>query len=286
MILKGKAVTRKIYDKIKSGLADQQRQPKLAVLVIGYDPASDFYVKNLQKNGKKNGIKVEVINLSSEISQDDFIKEIERFNIDPGTDAVMLQKPFPEHFDDEYIAEKINPEKDVDAFHPVNMGNLVLDKPGFIPCTAAAVLEILDYYEIETSGKNVVVLGRSNIVGKPLANLLLRKNKTGNATVTVCHSRTENLPSCIRKADILIAAIGQPEFVKGDWIKEGTVVIDVGINLKEDEEGSRYTGDVLYDECEGKSGAITPVPGGVGSVTSAMLLMNVYKAFKNRAEKE
>jgi methylenetetrahydrofolate dehydrogenase (NADP+)/methenyltetrahydrofolate cyclohydrolase len=191
----------------------------------------------------------------------------------------MLQKPLPKHIDEVEIVMKIAPDKDVDGFHPLNMGKLVLNQDSLLPSTPAAVLKILDFYNIKTEGKNVVILGRSAIVGKPLANLLLRKDSPGNATVTVCHSRTQHLANITSQADILVAAIGKANFVKKEMIKQEAIIIDVGVNQIEDAEtGYKYLGDVDYNDCFEKAAKITPVPGGVGSVTTSMLLSNVVKA--------
>jgi len=281
--LAAKPVIKQIYKNIKLKLEDHEESPFLKILVIGEDPAAAFYVNNLMKKGSKIGINVEVISFDPDVSEKDFLMQISKINDDEKVHGIMIQKPLPSHFDEDKIINLIDPCKDVDGFHPINMGNLILDKDGFIPSTAEAVLEIFRFYGIETSGKKVVILGRSYIVGKPLANLLLRKNKTGNATVTVCHSRSKNLTEITSKADILIAAIGKPHFVKAEMIKKNSIVIDVGINQIEDpEKGSRYVGDVNYDDCFEKCCAITPVPGGVGSVTTSLLLKNVLKAFLSR----
>ncbi|MFO7895988.1 MAG: bifunctional 5,10-methylenetetrahydrofolate dehydrogenase/5,10-methenyltetrahydrofolate cyclohydrolase [Candidatus Cloacimonadales bacterium] len=276
-----KPLIKKIYAELKEEIAAAESAPQLVIILIGADPASEFYVSNLQKKGKKVGINVTTKTYADDISQAEILAEIENLNQAQDVHGIMLQKPLPAQLDESQIVMKIAADKDVDGFHPLNMGNLVLARDGFIPSTPNAVLQILQYYQIETNGKNVCVLGRSDIVGKPLANLLLRKDETGNATVTICHSRTQDLAEHTRQADILIAAIGQPEFVKGDMIKPGAIVIDVGVNQIEDaEKGHRYVGDVDYEACFEKSKAITPVPGGVGSVTTAMLLSNVLKAYK------
>lgn len=279
--LLAKPITKKIFAEIKEITSDTSRHPKLNIVVLGEDPAAAYYVNNLIKKGKKVGIDVEAVRLSAELSQDALVAIIEKMNDDNNVDAIMLQKPLPKHIDDELIVEKLNPKKDVDGLHPLNLGNLILNKDGFVPCTPGAVLQILDYYEIETNSKNVVILGRSNIVGKPLANLLLRKDKTGNSTVTVCHSRTQNLQKITSQADILIAAIGKPNFVVKNMLKPEAIVIDVGINQVVVDGQSKYVGDVNYEDCFSKAKLITPVPGGVGSVTTAMLLKNVMKAYLN-----
>ena len=283
--LTAKPVIKKIYNEIKTTLERYETRPSLKILVIGNDPAADFYVKNLVRKGIKTGIDVEVLNFSDTIPQAEFLKQIKLLNDDNMVHGIMIQKPLPADFNEDEIVNLIDPRKDVDGFHPLNIGNLVLDKPGFIPSTAEAVLEILKYYQIETSGKRVTILGRSNIVGKPLANLMLRKNSTGNATVTVAHSRTDKLKEVTSQADILIAAIGQARFVTSDMIKDGSIIIDVGINqIEDDEKGSIYVGDVDYDDCFEKCASITPVPGGVGSVTTSLLIKNVLKAFLQISE--
>ncbi len=276
-----KPLIKKIYADLKNEISTNAWNPHLVIILIGEDPAAKYYVENLQKKGMKKGFKVSTKLFDPAISQEQLLNEIEVLNTDSDVHGIMLQKPLPKHLDESEIVMAINPDKDVDGFHPLNMGNLVLDRDGFVPCTPNAVLQILDFYEIETEGKHIVIIGRSDIVGKPLANLLLRKNKTGNATVTVCHSRTKDLPKHTKEADIVIAAIGKAEFVKADMLKESAIVIDVGVNQVEDpEKGYKYVGDVEFEASFEKVKAITPVPGGVGSVTTAMLLSNVLKAFK------
>lgn len=276
-----KPIIKGIYAQLKTELKKSVYLPNLAIILIGDDPAALFYAKNLEKKGAKIRMNVTTYKFADNIQQKDLLDEIELLNEDDTVNGIIVQKPLPGHLDESEIILKIDPNKDVDAFHPFNMGNLVLDGEGFIPSTAAAVLEILKFYDIEVSGKNVVILGRSHIVGIPLANLLLRKSKIGNATVTVCHSYTNNLPEITKKADILIAAIGKPLFVKSNMIKENAIIIDVGINLIQDAKNkSKYVGDVDFDDCLEKALLITPVPGGVGSVTTAMLLKNVVYALK------
>ena len=276
-----KPIIIKIYAQLKAELKKSIFLPNLAIILIGDDPAALFYAKNLEKKGTKIRMNVTTYKFADNIQQKDLLDEIELLNEDDTVNGIIVQKPLPGHLDESEIILKIDPNKDVDAFHPFNMGNLVLDGEGFIPSTAAAVLEILKFYDIEVSGKNVVILGRSHIVGIPLANLLLRKSKIGNATVTVCHSYTNNLPEITKRADILIAAIGKPLFVKSNMIKENATIIDVGINQIQDTKNkSKYVGDVDFDDCLEKALLITPVPGGVGSVTTAMLLKNVVYALK------
>lgn len=283
--LAAKPVIKQIYSKLKNEIEKYQISPKLAILLVGEDPAAQYYVNNLEKKGNKTGIQVETIFFPRYVSQMELLNSLEKINNDNEIHGIMIQKPLPEHLDESKINIKINPEKDVDAFHPFNLGNLLLENEGFIPCTPAAVVEMLRFYGIETAGKNVVILGRSNIVGKPLANLLLMKNKTGNATVTVCHSKTIDLIDVTKRADILIAAIGKPLFVKPEMIQENCVIIDVGVNQVSDpEKGIKYVGDVDYDACFDKASAITPVPGGIGSITTAMLLKNVFLAYKKTTQ--
>ncbi len=278
--LSGKIIAKEIYAKIKEEIELTKITPKLVILLIGNDPAAEYYVQNLEKKGTKIGIKVETKILDVSIDQQSLLEKIDALNNDAQVNAIMLQKPLPNHLDESEIIMKIDPKKDVDAFHPLNMGNLVLDKEGFIPATPAAVLEILSHNEIDTNGKHVVIVGRSDIVGKPLANLLLRKSETGNATVTICHSRTKDLAFHTKQADILIAAIGKPLFIKADMVSDNAIVIDVGVNQIEDaEKGYRYVGDVDYLGCFEKVSAITPVPGGIGTITTSVLLNNVLYAY-------
>lgn len=279
-VLKAKPLIKEIYSGIRSEIGEGDK-PKLVVILIGEDPAAMYYVQNLKKKGAKQGIEVENPVYDTDITQGKLINIIVELNNDPNVHGVMLQKPLPKHLDEDEIVMTIDPNKDVDGFHPMNMGNLLLNREGFLPSTPAACLEMIKYYEIETSGKNIVVLGRSDIVGKPLANLLIRKDRTGNATVTICHSRTKDLAKFTREADIIIAAIGVANFVTAEMVKQDAILIDVGVNQIEDaEKGYRYVGDIDYEDCFEKASAITPVPGGVGSVTTAMLLKNVIKAFK------
>ncbi|MDP8200901.1 MAG: bifunctional 5,10-methylenetetrahydrofolate dehydrogenase/5,10-methenyltetrahydrofolate cyclohydrolase [Candidatus Tenebribacter burtonii] len=278
--LSGKKIAKEIFARIKEDIELKKITPKLVILFIGNDPAAEYYVQNLEKKGLKVGIIVETLILPESIDQSSLLGKIDILNNNSEVNGIMLQKPLPAKLDESEIVMKINPQKDVDAFHPINMGNLVLDKEGFIPATPAAVLELLSYYEIETSGKHIVIVGRSDIVGKPMANLLLRKNKTGNATVTICHSRTKDLAYHTKQADILIAAIGKPQFIKPEMINENAIIIDVGVNQIEDaEKGYRYVGDVDYSGCFDKAAAITPVPGGIGTITTSVLLNNVLFAY-------
>ncbi len=278
-ILKGFPVAKKLFAEAKAKIEQHRIDPRLTVVILGDDPAALYYVQNIEQKGAKAGVEVNVLRKNESLTQEELLSIIDGLNHDPDIHGIMVQKPLPDHIDDMAISIAIAPEKDVDAFHPLNLGNLLLDREGFIPCTPAAVMDMLKFYEIPVQGKHVVVLGRSDIVGKPLALLLLRKRDYANATVTVCHSRTENLASITREADILIAAIGVAEFVKPEMVKDGAVVIDVGVNEVADEEGgTRYTGDVDYESVSEIASMLTPVPKGVGTVTTARLISNVVDA--------
>lgn len=280
-ILKAKPVVKMINKETSEIISQLTNQPKLALILIGNDPAAEWYVNNLIKKGSKSNIKIELYKYDTTISQAELLKMIKQFNAENDVSGIMLQKPLPSHLDEEVISFEIDPDKDVDGFHPQNLGKLMLDQEALLPCTPQAVIEILRYYEIETSGKHVVILGRSNIVGKPLLNMLIQKKNPGNATVTVCHSQTKNISSYTRNADILISAIGKAGFVTSEMVSAESVVIDVGTNLVQDENGNdHYTGDVDYNVVSEKVRSITPVPGGVGSVTTSLLLRNVARAAK------
>ncbi|MBN1327460.1 MAG: bifunctional 5,10-methylenetetrahydrofolate dehydrogenase/5,10-methenyltetrahydrofolate cyclohydrolase [Candidatus Cloacimonetes bacterium] len=287
MDLIAKPIVKDIFTSLKERTAVSDLKPRLVIIQSGNDPASDYYVENLIKKGNKIGIDVKLVLLEENVAQSEFQKKLELYSDDQAVNGIMIQKPLPSHLNEQELIRRITYHKDIDGIHPVNLGNIILEEPGFLPSTPAAVLELIRFYQIETSGKHVVILGRSSIVGKPLANLLIQKNKTGNATVTVCHSRTVDLEKITRQADILIAAIGKANFVKPDMIKKGAVIIDVGINQITSDDGNiSYVGDVDYKKCCNKASAITPVPGGVGSVTTALLLANVVKAWENQQESD
>ena len=255
--------------------------PGLAVVLVGENPASQVYVRMKNKAAHEIGVYSEQHNLSADTSEGDLLAMVDRLNADDRIHGILVQLPLPDQIDEKKVLNRISPDKDVDGFHPVNMGKMVIGEPGFLPCTPYGVVKLLAYSGVETRGAHVVVVGRSNIVGKPVANMLLQKQKEGDATVTVCHSRTRDLPSVTRQADILIAAIGRPEFVTGDMVKEGAVVIDVGVNRVDDasaKRGYRLVGDVKFDEVAKKARAITPVPGGVGPMTITMLLHNTVQS--------
>lgn len=247
--------------------------PGLAVIIVGDDPASQVYVRNKKKACVEAGMNSWVIEMPKETTQDGLMAEIERLKADSNVHGILVQLPLPEGLDEGAVIAAIPPEKDVDAFHPVNVGKIMLGDYDFLPCTPAGVMRMLEYEGIDPAGKECVVVGRSNIVGKPQALLLLQKN----GTVTICHSRTKDLASVTRRADILVVAVGKADFITGDMVKEGAVVIDVGMNRRTD---GKLTGDVDFASVEPKAGAITPVPGGVGPMTITMLLRNTLTAAK------
>ncbi len=277
-----KPLVKELNRTIKQRIESLDSKPNLVVISLGKDPASEFYIRNIEKKGEKAGIEVEVMYLSEEIPQAELIELIEALNRDISVSGIMLQKPLPEQIDDSVIAETISPLKDVDGFNPVNLGKLMLDEDCLIPCTPAAVMEAISFYDIDLKGKHTVLCGRSHIVGKPLLNLLIRKQEPGNATVTLCHSRTNDLTSYTRQADILITALGLPRFIKADMVKEGVIILDIGTNEIQEADKTFYVGDVDYEDCYENAAAITPVPGGIGSITTAMLLLNVLKAAANK----
>jgi methylenetetrahydrofolate dehydrogenase (NADP+)/methenyltetrahydrofolate cyclohydrolase len=279
-ILDGKALAATLREKLTTEVAAFTAAsgiiPHLVVIIVGADPASQVYVRNKQKGCEQVGMKSTLMPLPATTTQTELLDIIHQLNADPGVNGILVQLPLPKQISEEKILDSIHPLKDVDAFHPENVGMLVQGRPRFLPCTPAGCVELIKLGGIETSGAHAVVLGRSEIVGKPMAMLLIQKGPYANATVTVCHSRTKDLAKFTREADILIAAIGIPNFVKADMVKEGVVVIDVGINRIE----SGLVGDVDYNEVSGKASAITPVPGGVGPMTVTMLLQNTLQAAK------
>lgn len=281
-ILSGKELTATMEEQMaeeSAAIRAKGRAPALAVIRVGDDPATEIYVRNKMRAAERVGVKSEDVHLPAETTQEALEAEVERLNKDPAIHGLICQLPLPAHMQAERIPELIDPMKDVDCFHPVNFGLMAMGTPRFLPCTPAGIVEILRHNEIPISGRHVVVLGRSNIVGRPIAIMLGHKGM--DATVTICHSRTEDAPSITREADILIAAIGQPEWVHADMIKDGAVVVDVGIHRVEDasrKSGSRLCGDVEQSSVGAKASAITPVPGGVGPMTITMLLKNTLKA--------
>ncbi|MGE4453540.1 MAG: bifunctional methylenetetrahydrofolate dehydrogenase/methenyltetrahydrofolate cyclohydrolase FolD [Sphaerochaeta sp.] len=290
-ILRGKEVAQNVYDQLreetKAFVTRFGYAPKLAVVLVGDDPASQSYVSGKKKACLDLGFDHKDYHLASTTTQEQLLSLIQQLNEDTTVHGILVQMPLPAGIDPDLVIQSINVKKDVDGFHPQSVGNLLIGNPGFISCTPQGVLEILDYYKIQTEGKHVVILGRSNIVGKPMASLLIQKGR--DATVSVCHSRTKDLSSITRQADILIAAIGKPLFVTESMVKEGAVVIDVGINRVEDasrKRGYRLVGDVDYENVASHCSAITPVPGGVGVMTIAMLMKNTMQAAKQFADKE
>lgn len=251
------------------------RSPCLCVILVGEDPASQTYVRNKERACKEVGIRSETLRLPASTTQADLLARIDSLNARPDVDGILLQLPLPGGLDSSLCLERIDPGKDVDGFHPVNMGKLLLGLPGLRPCTPAGVMELLERHDLSPSGKHAVVVGRSNIVGKPLALMLGAKGRYANATVTVCHSGTPDIADVCRGADFLFLALGKPEFIKGDMIKPGAVVVDVGITVTE--KGLR--GDIDFGSVSAAASAVTPVPGGVGPMTIAMLLKNTLQAF-------
>ncbi len=282
-LLKGKPVSEHVYNRLGeqlSFLKSNNVTPKLTVILVGEDPASQVYVRRKGKACEKLGILSETITLPAETSEETLLARIQELNTDDSNHGILVQLPLPSHIDENRVIRAINPAKDVDCFHPQNVGLLVSGNPYVLPCTPAGIMEMLDYYNIPTSGKHVVVAGRSNIVGKPMANLLVQKNNRANATVTVVHSRTQNMAELTKQADILIAAIGKPRFFTAEHISNGTVVVDVGINRidADTEKGYKLVGDVDLDSVSTLVEKITPVPGGVGPMTIAMLMQNTVLA--------
>jgi len=278
----GKAIAATIREEIRIDVermrADRGRVPGLNLLLVGEDPASQVYVRNKGKACEEVGIRSLIDRRPSDISEEEVLDIVRSWNADPDVDGILVQLPLPKHIDEHKVIETIDPDKDVDGFHPVSAGRLMIGLPGFVSCTPAGILELLKRSGAETSGKHVVVVGRSNIVGKPIAMLLAQK-RTGNATVTLCHTGTQDLASYTRQADILIAAVGVPHLIKADMVKHGVVIVDVGMNRIERPDGTaRLTGDVDFEAVEPIAGAITPVPGGVGPMTIAMLLKNTLTA--------
>ena len=282
-IIDGKQIGQEIRDEVRIAVEKRQENglpvPGLATVLVGENPASQVYVRNKQKACAEVGINSFGHKLPEDASQEDVECLVRSLNADPSVNGILVQLPLPRHLDEEKVLSVIDLNKDVDGFHPINIGRLAQKgrEPAFIPCTPAGCMVLLERAGAKLSGANAVVLGRSNIVGMPVALLLVK----ANATVTICHSRTRDLADVIRQADVLVAAIGQPEFVKKEWVKPGAIVIDVGINQKEDptaRKGYRLVGDVAFDEVAEVAGAITPVPGGVGPMTIAMLLKNTLHA--------
>lgn len=271
----GKMVSAKVRGSILeevNGLKEKGVRPGLAVIIVGEDPASKVYVRNKERACEECGFYSEKYALPEETTQEELLGLIDELNHNPHIDGILCQLPVPKHINEQAIIDAISPEKDVDAFHPINVGKIMVGNFDFLPCTPAGVMQLLEEYDVDPNGKNCVVIGRSNIVGKPMAMLLLHKN----GTVTICHSRTKNLKEVCAQADILVAAVGKADFVTADMVKEGAVVIDVGMNRKD----GKLCGDVAFDEVNEKASYLTPVPGGVGPMTITMLMKNTLKAAK------
>ena len=291
-IIDGKAISLKVLDECRAeltALAGTGRRPGLAVVLVGNDPASQAYVASKARTCRELGMHSKQIELPTATTQEALLAEVRALNADPAIHGILVQSPPPPHIDEAAIVRAIDPRKDVDGFHPENVARLALEDPAaFVPCTPLGCQRLLMEYNIPTEGAEVVIIGRSMIVGKPLALLLMAKGKGGNATVTVAHSRSRDLPSICRRADILIAAIGRPGFVTADFVKEGAAVIDVGINRISDpaaKNGYRLVGDVDFAAVAPRCSFITPVPGGVGPMTIAMLIANTIKAAKQQWSK-
>lgn len=270
-LLDGKTLANDILDKLSLKVKQLDTAPNLVVIQVGNDPASSVYVRNKERTAERVGINSETVKLSKHITQDELLEIIDKYNNDSLVNGILVQLPLPKHIDEQVILEAISPMKDVDGFHPLNVGKLNIGQKQMIPSTPAGIMELLKANHIELEGKHVVIVGRSNIVGKPLAHLLLE----ANATVTIAHSRTKDLKHLTRQADILVVAVGQPELITEDYVKTGAVVIDVGINRTE----SGLKGDVDFNSVKSEVAAIMPVPGGVGPMTIAMLMNQTYQAY-------
>ena len=286
-LIDGTKIKGQILTDLKETVAKLNGQPGLAVILVGDNPASKAYIGMKKKACENLGIQSYEFLLPETASEDELINVIDACNENPDVNGILLQMPLPKGFDEQKMLERILPEKDVDGFHPVNVGKLLIGLETFKSCTPYGVAHLLQAYNIDTEGKHVVVIGRSNIVGKPMAAILVQNDVGANATVTICHSRTKNLKDITKQADIIIAAIGKPHFVTADMVGEGAVVIDVGINRVDDAQdprGYKLVGDVDFDAVKDKTSAITPVPGGVGPMTIAMLMTNTVTAFKRQSQ--
>ena len=285
-LIDGKKTAKKIKDELKAEIAaivdEDDKGPHLAAIIVGDDPASKTYVASKERAAKSIGMTSSTYTYPEETTEEELLAAIDFLNADKEVDGFIVQLPLPAHIDVDKVIERIDPAKDVDGFHPMNVGKMAIGQPAFISATPAGIMELLKRYKIETVGKHCVILGRSNIVGSPMSILMSKKTNPGNATVTICHSKTQNMAEIIKTADILICAIGQPQFVKGNMVKDGAVVIDVGIHRipAKNEKGYKLVGDVDFNEVVHKASYITPVPGGVGPMTIAMLLKNTFIASK------
>jgi len=285
-LIKGAEVAKQIREELKQEIADLKAKhnvvPGLVTVLVGADPASQVYVGQKEKTSNELGIYSERYDIPAETTQEDLLKLVDKLNKDPKINGILVQLPLPKHLNEEEVLYAIDPKKDVDGFHPVNVGKLMIGEPDYLPCTPAGIQQLLIRSGTQIEGAEVVVVGRSNIVGKPIANMLLQKAPGANATVTICHTRTKDMAFHTKRADILIVAAGKPKAITGDMVKEGVVVIDVGVNqVGTTAEGKRILeGDVDFESVSAKAKAITPVPGGVGPMTITMLMMNTVRAAK------
>jgi methylenetetrahydrofolate dehydrogenase (NADP+)/methenyltetrahydrofolate cyclohydrolase len=284
-ILDGKKVSQAVKDQLKIDVAqlftEGKKVPHLAAILVGNDGASETYVASKVKSCEEVGFKSTLIRFEADISEHSLLEKIQDLNHDPDVDGILVQLPLPKHISDDKVINTIDPDKDVDGFHPVSVGKMVQGLPTFIPATPHGIMLMLEHYKINTAGMHAVVIGRSNIVGRPMSILLSENKNPGNCTVTLCHSKTKNIAELCRNADIIVAALGRPGFVTEDWVKEGAIVIDVGITRVADatkKSGFRLRGDVDYESVAPKCSWITPVPGGVGPMTIAALLNNTYRS--------
>ncbi len=280
------AIKAEIADKVKDILAQGGRRPHLAAILVGHDGGSETYVKNKVLACQACGFESTLLRYEDDVTQAELLDSVARLNGDPAVDGLIVQLPLPRHIDEQKVIEAIDPQKDVDGFHPVNVGRMAIGLPGFVSATPLGIMTLLQRYHIPTTGRKCVIIGRSNIVGKPMAQLMMQK-QYGDATVTVCHSHSANIKEECRQADILIAAIGQPDFVTADMVKPGAVVIDVGTTRVPDatrKSGYRLNGDVKFDEVAPRCSFITPVPGGVGPMTICSLMQNTLQAYEMRNE--
>ncbi len=283
-IIDGKQIAEMIKEEVRANTAklfsDKGIKPGLAILLVGNDPASESYVRSKERNSENMDFHFIMERRDSDTSEDEVLSLIDKWNDDDEIHGILIQLPLPKHIDENKVLTRLDPDKDVDGFHPINLGRLVVGLDGMVPCTPAGIIELLKRSDVETKGKHVVVLGRSNIVGKPVANLLYQKKEGANSIVTICHSAAEDVFQYTKQADILIVAIGSANFIKEEHIKVGCTIIDVGINRidADNEKGYEIVGDVDFNSVIGKASAITPVPGGVGPMTIAMLMSNTYKS--------
>jgi methylenetetrahydrofolate dehydrogenase (NADP+)/methenyltetrahydrofolate cyclohydrolase len=288
-IISGTEVAKAIREELKVEVAELKEKsnivPGLVTILVGEDPASQSYVSAKNKTAHALGIHSEQVTLEADTSEEDLLALVDKYNKDDKINGILVQLPLPKHINEGKVLYAIDPEKDVDGFHPVNVGKMVLGEQCFLPCTPHGILELLTRSGVETSGAEVVIVGRSNIVGKPMANLMLQKREAGNATITLCHTRTKDMDAHLKRADIIIAAVGVANMIKADQVKDGVVVIDVGVNrIGKSESGKAIlAGDVEFDSVKEKASAITPVPGGVGPMTITMLMKNTLQAAKQSA---